>query len=156
MPIKSQINEEPASSFTSMIDIVFLLLIFFILQPFKEPENRLGADLPQDGSGPASSLEPPIKPIQIQIEFNRRNPDAAVFRIGDETRRVNGGPTAFRHIAKHLKDLSGGNLETPVAIMPHGDVHFEHVLSALDACYEAKMPKVKFGDEAEEKYRLKH
>ena len=115
----------------------------------------MAADLPQDGSGPSSSTEPPIKPIQIQIEFNRRKPDDAVFRIGDETRKVNGGPNAYRQIAKHLTSLSGGNLETPVAIMPHGDVHFEHVLSALDACYQAKLPKVRFGDEPDEKYRLK-
>lgn len=155
MPIKSQINEEPASSFTSMIDIVFLLLIFFILQPFKEPENKLAADLPQEGTSPTTSTEPPIKPIQIQIEFNRRQPDAAVFRIGDETRSVRGGPTAYKKIAQHLISLSGGNLETPVAIMPHGDVHFEHVLSALDACYQAKLTKVRFGDEPAEKDRVK-
>ena len=145
MAIKSRVDEEPVSTFTSMIDIVFLLLIFFILQPFKEPENRMEATLPQDGSGPSSSTEQPIKDLVIAIEKSGSNSGGASFVIGDAMTRFSPGNGAYKRIAAELTRQSNNNPETPVAIMPHSDVNFEHVLTALDACYEAKLPKVKFG-----------
>jgi len=144
MAIKSKINDEMNSPFTSMIDIVFLLLIFFILQPFKEPENKMAAELPQEGAGGGVSMEVPLKDINIAIfSVGRSNPDKAVFTVGGN--RIASGPKIYKRIAAELKRQSGGNKETPVAILPASEVHFKHVLDALDACYEAQMPKVKFG-----------
>lgn len=141
MGIKSSVNEEAASSFTSMIDIVFLLLIFFILQPFKEPENKLSSDLPQEGGSSSASAEVPLKDINIYI--GRDGKDGGFYQIGEQ--QFKGNANVYTKIAAELKRQSGGNLETPIAILPMSDVNFEHVLRALDGCYEAKMPKVKFG-----------
>ena len=54
--------EETKQDMTSMIDVVFLLIIFFILMPPKHMEKQLQAYLPQDGSPPVPSNAPPPPP----------------------------------------------------------------------------------------------
>ena len=54
-------EEDVGKGFTTMIDIVFLLLIFFILQPFKQPEQKVDSDLPK--SGPSTISQAPRRNI---------------------------------------------------------------------------------------------
>jgi len=145
MAIKSRINDVPFVSFAALIDIVFLLLIFFVLQPFKEPENALAVD--RDVQGCVLPWVAP-KPIVVMVDPVERAPDAAIFRVGPEARIVHEGAAARGQIAKRLTDLCGGDLYTPVLIDPRDDVHFEHVMTVIDACCQANLPVVHFVDEA--------
>jgi hypothetical protein len=57
-------QDEQRCDMTPMIDLIFLLLIFFILSArFVAPEQAIQALLPRDGSGPVQSMlaEPPIQ-----------------------------------------------------------------------------------------------
>lgn len=57
-------QEETKLDMTSMIDVVFLLIIFFILMPPKEMEGQLQSYLPQDGQSetpPPKDEDPPPK-----------------------------------------------------------------------------------------------
>lgn len=154
--IKSDIEEEPADSFTSMIDIVFLLLIFFILQPFKSPERKLPAELPKD-EGPSHSPAEPQKHIVLKIEANPENPDIGVYNVDGKRitfEPVKGhskggvysldGQQVDNGIASRLTQVAMGDKDAPIAIMPKLNVQFKHVLRALDQCYEAQMETVKF------------
>lgn len=141
--IKSAINEEPNDSFTSMIDIVFLLLIFFILQPFKQPEVKLRSELPKD-EGP--SFVPPAQPrphIVVRINRDPGNAAEAIYTV-DGTVIGNSANKAGDQLADVILRRSGGDLESPIAIMPELHVHFGHVLKVLDQCTKAGMGKVKF------------
>lgn len=63
---------------TSMIDVVFLLLIFFMVTAdFAEPEDRLGAGLAAEGEGGVAveDLQPQIVDV---VRVNGRD----LFRIG--------------------------------------------------------------------------
>lgn len=131
--IQSQIEEEAEGCFTSMIDIVFLLLIFFILQPFKEPDYQVAAYLPKDVGGGSSSAE--IKPT-IQLGIMGAG-DSVTFTVNDDAVQ-----SAF--IAARLMRESGGDQEVPVAINPGPQVNFKHVLKALDQCAVAEMKNVTF------------
>ena len=51
--------EETKQDMTSMIDVVFLLIIFFILMPPKQMEKQLQAYLPQDGAPDQPQKDPP-------------------------------------------------------------------------------------------------
>ncbi len=141
--IKSQINDEATSQFTSMIDIVFLLLIFFILQPFKAPELKIASDLPKDSGAP--SVDTQIRQnITLQINPDPQSEKHAIFMV--DGRIV--GKSRFQGEAKLagiLKSRSGGQTDTPVSIQAKPNVPFRYVLSALDACYQAGMPDVKWG-----------
>jgi biopolymer transport protein ExbD len=132
--IKSQIEDEAEGCFTSMIDIVFLLLIFFILQPFKEPDFRMLAYLPKDQGQGRSSMD--IKPtIQLRIVGSKDN----VTFFLDEEPVEKGDYLAFKLLRK-----SGGDTKVPVALGPAPGVYFGHVLKALDQCAVAGMENVNF------------
>jgi biopolymer transport protein ExbD len=131
--IKSQIEDEAEGCFTSMIDVVFLLLIFFICQPFKEPDRRILAYLPKDvGGGSASNDIKPTIQLGVMGEGNR-----VTFTIDDREVRPD-------YIAPNLMRKSGGDKEVPVAIDPGPQVNFQHVLKALDQCAIAEMQNVTF------------
>ncbi|MBN2714144.1 MAG: biopolymer transporter ExbD [Planctomycetes bacterium] len=134
--IKSQVNEEPADSFTSMIDIVFLLLIFFILQPFKSPEMKLRSELPKD-SGPSSSTDN-MESIRLEVRTVPGQEDSAYFKISMV--RVDDPDRIFRA----LLNQANNRTDVPVVLDADEAVHFKYVLKALDQCYKAEMRDVKF------------
>lgn len=142
--IKSRISDDMASSFTSMIDIVFLLLIFFILQPFKEAEFKLEANLPQNGAPESKSDELPKVDIKVNVMPVISNPNNAVYLIDGRNIGM-ASQQAYKKIADILRQKSNGDKDAPISILPASDVQFMHVLRVLDACYKARMPNVKFG-----------
>lgn len=134
--IKSQVNEEPNDSFTSMIDIVFLLLIFFILQPFKSPEMKLKSELPKD-SGPSNKAES-MDSIRLEIRTLPDTEDQAYYKV--QMKKVLDGDRLYRA----LLDQAHGDTTVPVVIDSDVAVQFHYVLKALDQCYKAEMVDVKF------------
>ncbi len=62
MPLRSESLEEPSLNLTPMIDIVFLLIIFFMVgTKFSEIEQQFDIDLPQASElAPVSSAPDPI------------------------------------------------------------------------------------------------
>jgi biopolymer transport protein ExbD len=69
MPLKTETTEEPAINLTPMIDVVFLLIIFFMVGArFAEMERQLDVQLPT-----ASGIEPLTArpdPITINVREN--------------------------------------------------------------------------------------
>jgi len=85
---KKEKQEEVKLDLTSMIDVIFLLIIFFILMPSKEMEGQLEAYLPNDKVTDLTSPPPPqptVYTINIQskphgeseilteVQFNNRH-----------------------------------------------------------------------------------
>jgi biopolymer transport protein ExbD len=137
---KSKFEDEPASSFTSMIDIVFLLLIFFILQPFKAKEMKLVNELPKD-QGPASTPDT-RETVRIRIvpaTIGEKAKERANFMVNSTMLGEN-----YERLAQEVRNAAKGDSEVPVALAPHPAVHFVHVLRALDQCHIARMTKVSF------------
>lgn len=134
--IKSKINEEPNDSFTSMIDIVFLLLIFFILQPFKSPEQKLRSELPRN-QDPSTNVQP-VDNIRLQVRVDPDDETAAFYRVQMLT--IDDGDRLFRA----LLDQAHYDTTVPVILDADSSVKFHYVLKALDQCYKAEMVDVKF------------
>lgn len=155
--IKSTIQEEPASAFTSMIDIVFLLLIFFILQPFKTPERQLLAEMPKDVTASNRPvIDPPVH-IQLHVQTDPANPEDGLYLVNGKPVRFERHPAHPRGgvyvvdgarvdngVAACLRQAAWGDEDVRVAIMPQLNVPFAHVLTALDQCYEARLTDVAF------------
>lgn len=127
--------EDSKYDMTSMIDIVFLLLVFFILMPFKSVESKIENHLPKDSGGSQTKVED-IENVQIVI---KRDGSAVDTKYGTGVSfSINGVP------AKHLADikvklsqiqksLSASNLENiPLVVNADEDVPFYFVLKALD------------------------
>lgn len=132
----SKINDEVATSFTSMIDVVFLLVIFFILQPFKSPEMRLRAELPRGEASP--NVGPTVMPITLRVLVSPEGGKRAFWmvnrvRIDDRNR-----------IGNELWTQAVGDRDVPVSIASDPTVPFQYVLSALDECARVGMTKIAF------------
>jgi len=76
-------RHEPAApvqpSFTSLIDIAFLVLIFFMALPLKNLDGKLEAFLPKD-AGIVVTSQPP--PETVRIRVTRRDGHSA-YRLGE-------------------------------------------------------------------------
>src|ERR1700675_3515818 len=78
MPLRSQSDEIPTLNLTSMIDVLFLLIIFFMVgTKFVEADRQIELKLPQVKCGGRLSAAPEKKVISVyqdgQITLDRKN-----------------------------------------------------------------------------------
>jgi len=78
MPLKTQIDTQPGLNLTSMIDIVFLLIIFFMVgTKFSEMERQIGLEIPEVTDGGALTAAPEKKVVNVmpdgQITLDRQS-----------------------------------------------------------------------------------
>jgi biopolymer transport protein ExbD len=123
MPLKIQHNETPAVNLTSMIDILFLLIIFFLVATkFDELERNIEVDVPQVSQAEAN--DPPPKPLVVSIE-----PDGSVD--------LDGLPVTLEQLAAKLASAKTSTGGPPVVIRGDAKCPFQNVASALAACRAA-------------------
>jgi biopolymer transport protein ExbD len=127
---------------TSMLDVTFQLLIFFVLTAsFAVGEGLLPATLPA-GSGVADPAEAPQQPVNITL-LSRG--------LGEVTISVEGAPAMgnFSELYAWLNTQHvrrGGYIEedTPIIIKPDAEVPWDHVVNAFNAAVRAKFTNVNF------------
>jgi biopolymer transport protein ExbD len=112
--------EEAALNLAPMIDVVFLLLIFFMVATtFVQREKEMGLDLPQAESG----------------EDAREDLDELVINLlQDGTMRLNGADYDEDGLRNALGRAAKANPETPVTIRGDKDVVLQRVVFVMDAC----------------------
>lgn len=77
MPLKTHLDEAPTLNLTSMIDVVFLLVIFFMLATrFGATESRVDVQVPQVSNAAAPSTQPAKLVVNVLA-------DGRIF-LGDE------------------------------------------------------------------------
>jgi len=111
--------EEVNVNLTPLIDIVFLLLIFFMVSTTFTRERELTVELPEAvGEAIAESTE------FIEIEINPEGEYA-----------VNGKRLVNRDsktLSRALKDLANGNMDTPLIITADAKAAHQSVMTAMD------------------------
>jgi len=66
MPLKTHVDEEPSLNLTSMIDVLFLLIIFFMAATkFTEMERKIGLKVPEVSEAGTLSDAPQPKVINV-------------------------------------------------------------------------------------------
>jgi len=122
--------EPPTFQIAPMIDIIFLLLCFFISsQIFSQWETEIGIVLPTSTSG-----EPPDR-LPGEIIINIR-PDGAVM-INNQDFEDN----ALRTLLMRVSRLFKGQ---PVIIRADRITPYEHIIHVLDICSEADIGNISF------------
>lgn len=112
---------------TSMIDVVFLLLIFFLVtSSFAPEESRLDAALQTEGPA-LSSVD--LQPQVVLVEMGASGP---VYRIGG---RLAVTPEELTSILKQLPKEAG------VAVRVRPDVPVAAAAAALQAAHDAGFTK---------------
>jgi len=123
---------------TSMIDVVFLLLIFFMCaSKFKTLEQRLDADLPKEGQNRVPHTRP-VQPQELRIKISLADDGRPVILAQDfPCRDLNDLAARLRVLSQNVSDL-------PVVIDGRQRVPFFVILGAMDACARARLYDVKF------------
>jgi biopolymer transport protein ExbD len=136
---------EAAPGLMSMIDVVFLLLIFFICtMSFRVIDGRLEAELPK-GVGPnPGEVTELLEPIDLWV---LTDPVAAASpETGFETRvRVGHGATYPVHrLPDVLASVRALNPDTHVLIHAGDQVTHGQVVSVVDACIASDLIAITF------------
>jgi biopolymer transport protein ExbD len=128
---------------TPMIDVVFQLLIFFMVgMKMKVPDGILEAHLPKDrGPGVRQQDEDPLKLPEFRIRILRNEVENRVD-ILFEGRRCE----SIEDLGEKLKLLgAGGGLESvPIVIDGSPKIEFRYIIGVLNACIAAKFKNVSF------------
>ncbi|MEX1015453.1 MAG: biopolymer transporter ExbD [Phycisphaeraceae bacterium] len=132
---------------SSMIDIIFQLLIYFVVTAsFAIDEGVLTATLPT-GAGSASDMEPPPETLDIRlvsageigvsIDLGGTGRLDSFTALASELDGLQFDPGRGRHNGVYAPD-------DPVVIRPAGDVRWQHVVNAFNAAIKARYTNVNF------------
>ncbi len=159
--------EEIKPDMTPMIDVTFLLLIFFIVTlKFKVLEGRLDAALPKDrgtSNAPAEEIEKidilmfVAEPGILDAVKGKDGRDTGLKQFRNRLIRLEVGAKKFRYdpieefpegLREFLKaGVAGGTYDradTPVSIDARKGVVYGDVIRVLDVVIEEKFEKVSF------------
>lgn len=137
---------------TAMIDVVFLLLIYFMVATeFKAGEEIYRLDLPPEASArqPADPFELDEEPLRIRVASVGRLADAVRIEIDGPYPR----PESFAALETFLRDRRigpGAALglfagDHPIIIEPATTARWEHAVSVFNAVARAEYVNVTFG-----------
>ena len=128
MPLKTDKIEEPNLNLTPMIDIVFLLIIFFMVgTQFTELERQYDVQLP--------------KVAEAQPLTSR--PDELIINVkGDGTIIVGGEEKTLDQLETELKEAKQNFVDQAVLIRGEGEGRYQPVVDVLSACNRAEISTV--------------
>ena len=122
-------SEEPAIQLTPLIDVVFNILLFFMLATtFLEREKELGIELPRARSG--------AEAVQRELVIN-------VQRDGSVT--LDGRTLPMEALLGALAAPARANPRTPVAIRGDRETRHAAIVRVLDACKLAGLSNLAVG-----------
>ena len=128
------------SAMTPMIDVVFLLLVFFVwTASFQIAEQMLPAELSsQMGTDPTTLVEPPpekdLDDIVIAVSFN-----------GNPAWTLNGQPLASADVVeRRLASIARVDPAATVIVHPAPEVPLEYVIQTYDAAKLTGFTSVSF------------
>ena len=127
---------------TPMIDVTFLLLIFFMLLPFRSLERKVAAFLPKDRGLAKTKIKLEEVP-KITVEL-KRTKDEKITRVKLLDQEIGSGETGFGLLDQRIKAIAASNDELPGEInawawVPHADV-----IRAIDSFMKAKVTDLTF------------
>ncbi len=129
MNLSPQRSEEPDVNLTPMIDVVFLLLLFFMVSTSFIRESSLKVDLPE---ATGEAMVEQTQPIDIVIQADGQflvNGEALTVVSHDSLR------TVLRHAA-------GDNQDPHIIISADADAHYQHIVTAMDTAQQMGYSKL--------------
>lgn len=168
-------QEEAKGDMTPMIDVVFLMIIFFICIDFKVLESKLPAYLPKDKGSQSDVVEPQEQlSVKIYVESagtpiypegvtpGMISPNGRPYRFKLDGHRVKWevGPKPLYNLADVQKELAriaqdpasqvpdketGGKKLMTCVIEAYPGTYYEDVARTTDACNAAGFKEINFG-----------
>jgi biopolymer transport protein ExbD len=128
MPLKTQHDEQPQLNLTSLIDVVFLLIIFFMVTTtFDEMERNIALAVPQVPR--AGENNPPLGPLVVNV-------------YADGQLEMDGNPLTLDELTSRLTEARAARGDVSVVIRGDAACAFQDVAATLGACREANISEL--------------
>jgi biopolymer transport protein ExbD len=123
MPIKTQRDELPALNLTPMIDVVFLLIVFFMAATeFADAERDLALQLPQVEDAPSATPRPAPRVVTV---------------AADGATRLDGAVVELAQLRALLAEARQTQPRIGVVIRGDQACAYQFVAAAMAACQQA-------------------
>ena len=120
MKLSRQAAEDPEIDLTSLIDVVFLLLIFFMVSTTFERQAALKIDLPEASAQAQANDDP--RQVELAI-------DASGVMYLNDRQLVDSSPAT---ISAALEELAGDARDLPLVIRADAQTPHHYVVTAMD------------------------
>lgn len=120
MNLRRSRSEEPDVNLTPLIDVVFILLLFFMVSTTFQRESEINIELPEASAEPVEERE---EMLELVI-------DAEGHYFIDEQQVVN---TELETLKQAIQKFLGERSEIPVVIRADRMTPYESVVRAMDA-----------------------
>jgi biopolymer transport protein ExbD len=128
-------GEEFAINLTSLIDVIFNLLLFYMVSTtFQTEERALEIDLPSA----ESSGDLPAEEVVVSVLE-----DGRIFFRGSEVSR--------EELVDRLRSVASADPATPVTIRGHRATRHEAIVGVMDACGLAGLANLSVGTTREDR-----
>jgi len=121
---------EPEVNLTSLIDVVLLLLIFFMVSTSFVKQSQISIRLPEADS--AAVVEEVPEQLDIMIT------EQGTYLVNGRE-LINSRPETIRNA---LQKLSGGNTNLPLTISADANARHQHVVTAMDVAGKLGFVKI--------------
>ena len=123
MPLKTHMDEQPALNLTPMIDIMFLLIIFFMVgTKFSELERKIGLEVPSVADGGALTAAPAKRVVNV---------------YSDGSLTLDRMPVTIEQLTDTLSAAQRQYSDLGVLIRGDATGQFQRVAEVLNACKQA-------------------
>lgn len=129
MPLRTTASEEmPSVNLTSMIDVLFLLIIFFMVGTrFTQGERQIELNLPKVG----------------ELRSMATPPDQQVITVTERGQYLlNNRPVNLQQMTQELRAMVGRYPALQVAVRADGSVQYQMVANAFAAAQTAEVKKI--------------
>lgn len=132
---EKKMSKAPTLAMTSMLDVIFLLLCFFVtVSVFSQWESEISIKLPNA----KTSQEPERLPGEIIVNLTREG------KV-----RVNGNDMPLGELKSRLAKISRFYPGQPVIIRADKEVKYESLVEVIDTCREADVWNFSLATEGE-------
>ena len=125
---------------TPLVDVIFLLLIFFVVTAVLENNYLIEIDLPR---GIADASQMPLEDIEVVVSH-----DGRYF--------VNGVPilnNSETRLQRELQQVSNGNISLPVILYADGEVPHRTVMGIMSIVENTGFTKLQLAVQSKEKFQ---
>ena len=120
MKLSMRPKDEPEVNLTSLIDVVLLLLIFFMVSTSFVKQSQITIRLPEAETAPPA--EEAVEQVDIMIT------EQGVYLVNGRE-LVNNRPETIRNA---LRRISGGDYSLPLTISADANARHQYVVTAMD------------------------
>jgi biopolymer transport protein ExbD len=120
MKLSLRARTEPEVNMTSLIDVVLLLLIFFMVSTSFVKQSQINISLPEAES--STIVEPPPEQIDIMIT------QTGIYLVNGRE-LINSRPETIRNA---LQKVAAGRSDLPLTISADANATHQHVVTAMD------------------------